>query len=192
LKLNGTHQLIVYSGDVNILGGRKKSTETSIVASKETGVEVNAEKTKHVILSREPNTGKNHNIYVGNKFLERVEQFKYLGTTLTNQNFIPEYIKRKLNSGNACYHSVQNLLSSSLLVKYTKIYKTVLLSAVLYECKTWSLTLTEEHRLRVFENRVLRKIFASKKDKVTGEWRRLHNEKLYDLYSSPNIIRVIK
>jgi hypothetical protein len=63
---------------------------------------------------------------------------------------------------------------------------------VLYGCETWSLTLREEHRLRVFENRVLRRIFGPKRDEVRGEWRKLHNEELRDLYSSPNIIRIIK
>jgi hypothetical protein len=85
-------------------------------------------------------------------------QFKYLETTVTNQNLIQEEMKRKLNSGNACYHSVQNLLSSRLLSKNVKIrvYKPMILPLVLYRCETWSLTLREEHRLRVFENRVLR------------------------------------
>jgi hypothetical protein len=90
-------------------------------------------------------------------------------------------------------HSVQNLLSSRLLSKNTKIsvYRTIILPVVLYGCETWSLTLREEQRLRVFENRVLR-IFGPKRDEVTGEWRRPHNEELNDLYSSPNTIRVIK
>jgi hypothetical protein len=68
----------------------------------------------------------------------------------------------------------------------------LILLVVLYGCETWSVTLREEQRLRVFENRVLRRIFGPKRDEVTGEWRRLHNEELNDLYSSPNIIRVIK
>jgi len=73
-----------------------------------------------------------------------------------------------------------------------KIYRTIILPVVLYGCETWSLTLREERKLRMFENMVLRRIFVPKKDEVTGEWRRLHNEELNDLYSSPNIVRVIK
>ena len=86
-----------------------------------------------------------------------------------------------------------NLLSSSLLSKNLKIkiYRTLILPVVLYGCETWSLTLREEHRLRVFENRVLRRIFGPKRDGVTGDWRKLHNEELNDLYCSPNIVRVI-
>jgi hypothetical protein len=89
---------------------------------------------------------------------------------------------------------VQNLLSSRLLSKNLKIriYKTIILPVVLYGYKTWSLTLREEHRLKVFENRVLRRIFGPKRDEVTGEWRKLLNEKLRDLYSSPSVIRIIK
>jgi hypothetical protein len=94
--------------------------------------------------------------------VERVEEFKYLGATLTNQNSIAEEIKIKLRPGNACYHSVQNLLSSRLLSKNLKIkiYRNIILPIVLYECETWSLTLREERKLRVFENMVLRRIFG--------------------------------
>jgi len=85
---------------------------------------------------------------------------------------------------------VQNLLSSSLLYKNLKIkiYRTVILPFVLYGCETWSLILREELRLRVFENRVLRRIFGPKRDEVTGDWRKLYNEELNDLYCSPNIV----
>ncbi|KAJ4450632.1 hypothetical protein ANN_02061 [Periplaneta americana] len=90
--------------------------------------------------------------------------------------------------------AIENLLSSSLLSKNLKvrIYKTVILPVLLYGCETWTLTLREEHRLRVFENKVLRKIFGAKRDEVTGEWRKLHNTELHALYSSPDIIRNIK
>jgi len=117
-----------------------------------------------------------------------------LGTTLTNQNPIPEEIKSRLRSGNICYHSVQNLLSSRLLSKNLKIkiYRTIILPVVLYGCETWSLTLWEERKLRLFENMVLRRIFGPRRDEATGKWRRLHNEELNDLYSSPNIVLVIK
>ena len=117
-----------------------------------------------------------------------------MGTTVTDQNSIQEEIKSRLKSGNACYYSVQNLLSSSLLSKNVKIkiYRTIILPVVLCGCETWSLTLREERRLGMFENRVLRGIFGPERDEVTGEWRKLHNEELIDMYCSHNIVRVIK
>ena len=89
---------------------------------------------------------------------------------------------------------MHNLLSSRLLSKILKIkiYRTIILPFVLYGCETWSLTLREECRLKVFENMTLRGIFGPKRDDVTGEWRKLHNEELNDLYCSRNIVRVIK
>jgi hypothetical protein len=196
LKLNGTHQLLVYAADVNILGGSihsiKKKAEDLVSASKKIGLEVNAEKTKYMVMSRNHNAGQNHNIKIDNKSFEGVEEFKYLGTTLANRNSIHEEIKSRLKSGNACYHSVQNLLSSRLLSKNTKIrvHRTIILPVVLYGCETWSLTLREEQILRVFENTMLRTV-EPKRDMATGEWRRLHNKELNDLCSSPNIIGVI-
>jgi hypothetical protein len=118
---------------------------------------------------------------------------QFLGTTPTNRNDIHDEIRSRLNSGNACYHSVQNLLSSRLISRNLKIkiYKTVILLVVLYGCETWALTLREEHRLRVFENKVLWKIFGPKREE-DGSWRKLHNDELHSLYSSLNIFRVIK
>jgi len=89
---------------------------------------------------------------------------------------------------------VQNLLSSRLLSKNLKIkiYRTIILPVVLYGCEAWSLTLREDRKLRVFENMVLRRIFEPRMEEVTGEWGRLHKEELNNLYSSANIVRVIK
>jgi UDP-galactopyranose mutase len=96
-------------------------------------------------MSRDQNAGRNHNIRIDNSCFERVEEFKYLGTTLMNQNSVQEEVKSRLKSGNACFYSVQNLLSCRLLSKYLKIriYRTIILP-VLYVCETWSLTLKEE------------------------------------------------
>jgi hypothetical protein len=120
-------------------------------------------------------------------------KFRYLGTAVADQNFIHEVIKSRLNSDNACYHSVQNLMSSCLLCRDVKIkiYGTIILLVILNGCETWSVTLREEHRLRAFEYGVLRRIFWLNRDEVTGGLRKLHNEKLHNLCSSPSIIRMI-
>jgi hypothetical protein len=146
------------------------------------------------MLTSRKKAGQEHSVKIANRFFEGVAKFKYLGTTLTDQNCMQEEIKSRLNSENACYHSVQSLWSSRLLSRNVKVkmYKTTILPVVLYGGETWSLTLRGEHRLRVFENRVLRRIFEPKRDEVTGEWRTLHSEELHILYSSPNIIRQIK
>ena len=113
-------------------------------------------------MSPDQNAGQNHDIKTYNKSSERVEQFKYFRTTLTHKNSIQEEIKSRLKSGNACYHSVQNPLSFSMLSKNIKIkmYRTITLPVVLYGCATWSFTMREEHGLRVFENRMQGKLFG--------------------------------
>jgi sorting nexin-29 len=172
LKLNGTYQLLAYADDVNILGGSvhtvKENAEALVVATKKIGLEVNADKTKYMVMSRDRNAGRGYSVKTDNTCIsiERVEEIKYLGTTLTDQNSIQDEIKSRLVLGNTCYFSVQNLLSSRLRSKNLKIkiHRTTILPVVLYGCETWSLTLKEERRLRVFENRVLRRIFGPKRD----------------------------
>jgi hypothetical protein len=143
-----------------------------------------------MFMSRHRITGQNHYIRLPTTSFENVITFKYMGATLTDQICIHEEIKSRLNSGNACYHAVQNLLSSRLLSKKVeiKIYETIMLP-VFYEPS--SVTLREQYRSRVFDNRVLRRIFGPKMDRVRGGWRRLHNE-LHNLYPSPDMIRVMK
>jgi hypothetical protein len=176
LTLNGTHQLLAYADDVNQLGDNvdtvEKNTEALIDAIKEVGLETNMEKTKYMLLSHYQNAGQNLDIKIANRLFENVSQFKYLRTTVTNQNMIQEEIKRRLSSGNA---SVQSLLSSRLLSKNLKNENIVQDSN--FACGfVW----------------VLRRIFGPKRDEITGGWRKLHNEELHDLYSSPGIIRIIK
>jgi sorting nexin-29 len=145
LILNGTHQLLPYADDVNLLGDNidaiNKNTETLIDDSKEVGLEVNVEKTKKMLVSCYQNAEQNLDIKIGKRSFENVSQFKYLRMTVTNQHLIQEE-KRRLISSNACYHSVQSLLSSHLPSKNLKIriYKTMILPLVLWECETWSLT----------------------------------------------------
>ena len=141
LNLNGTHQLLGYADDVDILGGSvhtvKENAEALGVATKEIGLEVNADKTKYMIISRDQNAGRSHSMKIDNSSIEMVEEFKYLGITLTNKNSIQEEIKSRLKLGNACYYSVQNLLSSSLLSKKLKIEILYIENYNIARCSVW-------------------------------------------------------
>jgi hypothetical protein len=132
---------------VNLLGDNidtiKKNKEILIDASKKVGPEINVEKTKYMLLSCNQNVGQNRDIKIANGSFENVSLLKYLGTTVTNQKLIQEEIKRRMNSGNACYHSIQSPMSSRLLSKNLRIriYRTIILTVVLYGCETCSLIL---------------------------------------------------
>jgi hypothetical protein len=119
LKLNGTHQLLVYADDINIMGKNidiiKKNTKALLDAGKEVGLEVIPEKTKCMLMSRNQTVGQKHSIKIANRSFEDEANFKYLGTTLTDQNCMHEGIKSRLNVGNACYHFVQFCLPACCL-----------------------------------------------------------------------------
>jgi hypothetical protein len=119
LEFTGAHQLLVYADDVNLLGDSiniiRENKVSPLESSRDVGLEINAEKTKYMIMSCYQNTGQIQNIRIANESFESVAKFKYLGTTLTNQNDIHDEIKSRLNSGNACYYTVQNILSSRII-----------------------------------------------------------------------------
>jgi hypothetical protein len=155
MKLNGTHQLLVYGDDVNILGGSVLIIK-QVAARKETRLEANADNNKYLVMSRDQNAGRRHNIMFHNSSLERVTQLKHLGTHITYKNYNQKEIKGRLKPGNVCYHSVQMTFSSSFLSKNIniKMYRTTILPVVLNGYESWSFRLREERRLRVSENSV--------------------------------------
>jgi hypothetical protein len=139
---------LVYAVDVNILGGsvnNNKKTHSLVVAGKETGLEENADKSKYTVMSQDQNAGRIQNIKFDKNSFERVEEFKYLGRTLTNQNSIEDEIKRRLISGSVWFLSAQNILFSRFLSKNIKIkiYRNIILPVVLFGCEIWSLTMWE-------------------------------------------------
>ena len=120
----------------------KKTTEALVAATKQIGLQANSENTKYMVMFSRPACRTRSHIKIGNKSFERVKQFRYFVIPLTNQHCIHENIKTSLKLGNACYHSEQNILSCSLLLRNIKIkiYRSITLPVILYGCETWSLT----------------------------------------------------
>jgi len=143
-----------------------------------------------MITSRNTGNEVNKNTIIRDVIIEKVNKFKHLGAYITSKNGVTEEIKIRLVSGNACFYSLPSQLISRKLK--LKIYRTVILPVILYGCESWSRTLSDEHKLRVFENKVLRKIYGPKRGATTGEWRRLHNEKFHGLYNSLDVLRIMK
>ena len=172
----------------------RENAEIFIKSSKDIGLVVNFEKTKYMITSRHSNVIQNKNIVITDLSFEKCGKVQISRSNSNRYKYMREEIKLRINMGNACYYSLEKILSPRLLSKKLKVktFKTIILPVVLYICETWSLSLREEHRLRVFENKVLRKIFGAKKHETTREWRKLDKAELHALYSSRNIIRSLK
>ena len=142
LDMNGTHQVLAYTDDVNLICDDIRTIERSadvlLNACKDIGLAVNTGKTNYMAIGRHRGMMANAHIKIGSYFYEKVKNFKFLGSLLTNQSFFKEEIKCRLKAGNSCYYSVQTLLSFRLLTKNlkTKIYKTIILPVVLYGCET--------------------------------------------------------
>ena len=156
------------------------------MVGKDIGLEVNADKTKYMVMSRDQNAGRIHSMKSDNSSFERAEEFEYLGTILTNQNSIPEKLR---SQGMLAIIRCRIFCSPKFKDLDIQYYR---FAVVLYGCETLSLTLRDERRLRVFDNMVLTRNFVPKRVEEIGEWRKLHNEELNDLYSSPKIVRMIK
>jgi hypothetical protein len=155
--MNGIHQIVVYSDDVSLLGDNINTIKINTVALIEAS-------------NKGDLAGKNHNIKMCNRYFENAANFSYLGKTVTGQNLSNEKIKSTLNSGNVCCHAVQNILSSRLTSKNVKIRicKSIISSVVLHGSETLSLTLRGEHRMGVFENKVVKRISGLKRDEIIG------------------------
>jgi hypothetical protein len=132
-----------------------------------------------MLLSHHHNAGQNHNIKIDNRSFENVAKFRYLRMTVTKKKKKKKKKKKEEEEEEEEEEKEEE-------------EKKIIFPVVLFGCETWSLTLREEHRLRVYENRVLRRIFGPKRDEVIGGWRKLHNEELHNLHCSPDIIRMIK
>jgi Reverse transcriptase (RNA-dependent DNA polymerase) len=162
--------------------------------AREMGLRVNEEKTKYMVLSRNPRNRVRQNVYLADYNIENVKQFKYLGAIIKNDNSFSEELKARISSGNRSYFALAGLFRSKQLswdVKI-KIYKTIFRPVVTYGCETWTLTKKDETTLLVFERSMLRRIFGACVDTISVEWRRRTNRELEELYGPENILRLIK
>ncbi|KAI5714830.1 hypothetical protein M8J77_006182 [Diaphorina citri] len=187
--------ILAYADDVILIGKSedeiKEMLTVMINTIKPFGLEVNFEKTKYMIFSREENTN-TQTLNIGRHNLERVENFKYLGSTLREDNTIEAEILSRINSGNRARFALKKMLSSKLLTWTSKIriYKTLIQPVIVYGAETWTLTKKMESKLMVFENAVLRQIFGPVKE--NGEWRRRKNRELRSLYPDLDIVTIVK
>jgi hypothetical protein len=192
--LHKSVQILAYADDVVIVARYENAVKDAFnrleKASQKMGLMINYDETKYMGTTCKPN--KEKYIRINNSDIERVNQFKYLGSFITNNNKISSEISHRINMGNTCYYGLRNILRSKLLkedIKF-KIYKTLIRPVVLYGCESWTLTTKEEERLKIFERKILRKIYGP--SCVNGIWRIKYNDELYNTYKEPSIVKMIK
>lgn len=197
---NGPNLLLAFADDVDIIGNSRLNVKNTFSNFEEhagnMGLKINEEKTKYMYSTRNNRIRDRvgQNITIDDYNFERVKKFKYLGTTLSEDTDGTEEINCRIQAGNKCLYATHKLLKSKQTSRRTKIniYKTIIRPVVMYGCETWTLTVANEERLRVFERRVLRKIYGPTVDATTGRYRTRTNRELEDLYGEPNIVREIK
>jgi hypothetical protein len=172
-----------------------KMGKSLINAAEKVGLRINEEKIEYTVVSR-----RNGNL-VQEEFIEveeykfrRVDQFKYLGSIITQDNDVKTEISMRLQSGYKCFFGLSKIFRSKANSKNLKVrmYLTLLRPIVLYGAETWPLRKTEERRMPVFERKILRKIYGAYFDVLTNEWRKLHNDELQSLFQRPDVLKEIK
>ena len=190
--------LLAYADDIVLLAENKdqlrRQANKLIENAKRIGLEINTEKTEYMVVQRKvPLNNQNSGLEVEGHTFKRIQQFKYLGAMLTQQNEINNEVKARIQAGNRCYFGLTKLLRSRTLSTNLKIqiYRTLIKPVVTYGSETWTLRKTDENSLTVFERKVLRKIYGPCKDVNNGEWRIRKNRELKAVYQNPGIVEDI-
>ncbi|XP_039299202.1 uncharacterized protein LOC120355027 [Nilaparvata lugens] len=194
--MDRTLQYMAYADDVVLIARNKRALEEGFnqleIGSQNTGLTINANKTKYMFNSRIDGQENERQLVMGNSIFERVDEFKYLGAMITHRNEVQVDIKAKLSAGNRCYYAMKHFLNSRLITRKVKIqvYITVIRPVVLYGAETWVPTQKDEALLNVWERKILRKIYGPIFS--NGEWRIRTNQELRELFGNPDIVSEIK
>lgn len=193
---NKSYQIIGYADDLAIMANTYRSMVEVFVAlesrAKQVGLKINENKTKYMRMSRNTRVRSPQNITIADFNFEGVENFKYLGILLRNDNSMHHCVQDRIRAGNACYFAHKKLLQSKLLSKKlkTSLYKTIIRPIVTYGCEVWSLTTTDEKNLRIFERKIIRKIYGARLE--NGIYIRRTNEEINAILEDEDIVRFAK
>lgn len=197
---DGPRLLLAFADDIDVVGNSVLTVKDLFsrveTQAEQIGLRINEGKTKYMYTSRTERRDRvGQNVTMGEYNFERVATFKYLGATIVQDNNLTEEIKVRIQSGNKCLYALKSVLASKNISRRTKItiYKTVIRPTVMYASETWTLTKDDERKLRVFERKVLRKIFGPLRSPITQQYRIRTNQEISDLYKDPdNIVKEIK